>query len=332
MALGLVLPLLPVVAANAWRSGSPAFLSSNGPYIFFLGNVHDAAGTSAGPSLQARKLAAFFGPEEVPNNLSYAMARKTNPRLALAPVQLYLLLPAALFGLALTLRRRQRYALLHLFLLTYTASTVAFYVLARLRQPVVPVLLLLAGVALEWMWRTLAERRWLAAGLAVAVVAAATLWLKPPPPVYRPTDYAMAAAAYFSLGEEHEHTGHGPAARRAYARALALNPDHDRALGHIARLDTRRPPPSELPPPEVAALCEEARASLQAGRSDDAQRQLERAVRLAPAAALPWHYLANVHYLRGDARRAMECLERAVELAPRSRLYRENLRRLRAGG
>ena len=63
--LGLILPLLPVIAVNSIRSGAPAFLSSNGPYIFFVGNVHDASGLSAGPSPYYFEVKASGPPQEV---------------------------------------------------------------------------------------------------------------------------------------------------------------------------------------------------------------------------------------------------------------------------
>ncbi len=357
---GLAAPLLPVVAVNSVKSGSPAFLSSNGPYIFFIGNVHDARGTSAGVSptyrtvkasapagevdlvrealadiarhpgaflrLQLAKAVAFFAPREIPNNLSYAMARERNPRLAAGFVELYLLLPLALAGLLVSLRRPQRFLLLYLFVAGYWATTVAFYVLSRLRQPVVPVLLIFAGVALEAAWRAVRERRWLPAAAGVLAVTAATVWLAPGPPRHRPVDYLMAAAAHASLAGELEGVGDREAALRQYARVVALNPDDQGARGRFAALGgARRPPPG----PEVLALCRQARQAAEEERFADARSLLERAQALAPGSALPYRFLANVEFLAGDPQRAARHLETAVELDPLSELYRRDLKRLR---
>ncbi len=359
LAAALVLPLLPIAAVNSVRSGSPAFLSSNGPYIFFIGNVHDAPGTTAGISpyyrqvkasapagevdlvrealadvarhpgeflrLQAKKAVHFFSAAEIPNNLSYAMARETNPRLAIAALQFYLLLPLALAGVAVSLRRPRRYLLLYLFAGGYWAATVAFYVLSRLRQPVVPVLLIFAAVALEAWWRVLRARRFSLAGATALAVVAVTAWLAPGPPDHRSADYQMAAAAHVSVAEERERGGRADAARRHYARALALNPDYRSALERLAVLDAGRPAPG----PEILALCEQARRSAAEGASAEAVKLLERAVELAPDSALPHRYLSNVHYLAGEPRRAMRALEAAVELEPLQDLDRANLKRLR---
>ncbi len=358
---GVAIPLLPIVAVNSIRGGSPAFLSSNGPYILFIGNVHDAPGITAGISpyyrevkasapagevdlvrevladvarhpaaflkLQARKAMHFFSVAEIPNNLSYAMARELNPRLAVPWLALHLLLPLAIAGVGLSLVRPRRYLLLYLFAGGYWAGTVAFYVLSRLRQPVVPVLLIFAAVALEAWWRAVTERRWSVAIAAASVVIAVTVWLKPGPPVHRTADYEMAAAAHFSLAEELKHGGRVADSRHHYARALALNPDHVDALGRLAVAGGGQ---LSLPPgPEILALCEQARRAADTGKLDQAVRLLERACELAPRSALPRRYLSNVHYLAGDPRRAMHALEVAVTLEPRHELDRANLKRLR---
>ncbi len=275
LAAGLIAPLLPVVAVNSVQSGGPAFLSSNGPFIFFIGNVHDASGTGAGVSpayravkasapaaevdlvrealtdiarhpgaflrLQVRKAAAFFAPREIPNNLSYAMARERNPRLAAGFVELHWLLPLAVAGLLVSLRRPQRYLLLYLFVGGYWAATVAFYVLSRLRQPVVPVLLIFAGLALEAGWRGLRRRPLAVAGAAV-LVAGATVWLAPGAPRHRPVDYLMAAATHVSLAGDLEAAGEREAARRQYARALAMNPGAPPAASPPSAASAGRPP------------------------------------------------------------------------------------------
>ena len=357
--IAMVSPLLPTVAVNSVRSGSLAFLSSNGPYIFFIGNVHDASGITAGASpyyyevktsapagevdlvretladaarhpaawfrLQAKKAAYFFSVGEIPNNLSYAMARATNPRLALAGIELYLLLPLALIGVAVSLRQPRRYAVLYLFVGGYWAATAMFYVLSRLRQPVIPVLLIFAGVALEAWWRAVRARRWGLSGAMALAVVVATAWLKPGPPVHRATDYQMAAAAHVDLADELEGDGRVAGARQHYARAVGLNPDHDGALARFIRI-SGRPAPAE---PEILALCLQARQAADNGNSGEAVRLLERAAELAPHSALPHRYLSNVYYIAGDPRRAMGALEAAIGLDPRDALDRGNLTRLR---
>ncbi len=355
-ALGLVVPLLPIIALNSWRSGHPAFLSSNGPYIFFISNVHDASGTSAGPSpyyyevkdrskaaeidlvrlalddirrhprayveRQLVKLGAFFGPREQPNNLSFEMALETNPRLRLAAVRMSWILPLAALGLVFA--RRQRHLLLHLFLWSCTLSTVLFYVLARLRLPVVPVLLILAGLALEGLWQTWHRGRRSWALLAAVAAIAGSLALSGWPIRLRPNDYAMAAAAYVSRAELDERQGDLEQARRRYGRALVLNPEHQQAVAKVRQL---YPDPALAPDlaDGVQTLLLEAEQRANEQHFDGAMELLQQAIDLDPTAAEPHQFLANVRYLQGDLEGTMEHLEAAVQRSPRNGLYRRNL-------
>jgi 4-amino-4-deoxy-L-arabinose transferase-like glycosyltransferase len=361
LAAGVALPVLPVVAVNTARSGRLALVSSSGAYNFFIGNAHEATGDgrrvsrlddrleASGPPgsvslyraalrdiaehplgflrLQVRKAALFFSAADMPDNLSVPMGAKTNPRLALAPVGLHVLLPLALSGAVLGLREWGRLSLLYLFLASYTLSIVAFFVVSRLQLPAVPVLALFAGLALD-AWLRAWRRRWLVrAGATAMAVAAAAAALRPPDDLYRPVDLQMAAAAYATRGAAEEAAGRLDAARRFYGRAAALNPDHEGVLARLSSLaaGSNAPPPR----PEAAALCEEARLAATAGRYDDARARLREAARLEPRWALPHRYLANVAFLQGDRRQALAHLERAVEKEPLDPALRAGLKQLR---
>jgi tetratricopeptide (TPR) repeat protein len=360
-AAALAVPVLPVVALNVVRSGRPALISSSGPYNFFIGNVHDATGDgkgswahyatvkASGPAesvslyrsaladiaahpaawakLQARKMALFFSPRDLPDNLSYAMGRRRNPRLGPAVLEMHLLLPAAVAGLVLGLRRWPRSSLLYVFLALYAASVIVFFVVSRLQLPVVPVLAVFAGLAVDAWWTAVRRQAWKTAAAAAALFIAAALGLRPPPDDYRGVDLEMAAAASFTRGLEAEAAGRLSEARRFYGEAVALNPDHEPAL---ARLTSSGPAEPEGPPrPEAAALCEEARQAAAASRYEEARRLLAEAQRLEPAWSVPHQYLANVEFLAGDRRAALRHLERAVELDPLNLALRANLKALR---
>jgi 4-amino-4-deoxy-L-arabinose transferase-like glycosyltransferase len=353
------LPVLPVVALNTARSGRPALVSSSGSYNFFVGNVHDATGDgkgswaqyeavkASGPpetislyrqaladiaahpagwlKLEARKLLLFFSPRDLPDNLSYPMGRRCNPRLLLAPVEMYLLLPPAVVGLAIGGRRWRRLSLLYLFLALYAVSVVLFFVVSRLQLPVVPVLAVFAGLAFDAAWTAVRQGRakWAAAGAALALAAA--LALRPPLDDYRPVDAGMAAAAYFSRGLQAEAARLPQEARRFHGRAVAFNPDHGAALGRIAALG---PAPAGQPRPEAVELCERARKASAQSRFDEARQLLQEARRLEPEWAVPYQYLANVDFLAGERRAALRHLERAVEMDPLNLALRTNLKAL----
>jgi 4-amino-4-deoxy-L-arabinose transferase-like glycosyltransferase len=360
LAACVALPVAPVVALNTARSGRLALVSSSGPYNFFVGNVHDATGDgkgswaqyekvkASGPpegvslyheafkdvaehplaflKLQARKAWLFFSPADMPDNLSYPMGRKTNPRLALAPVEMYVILPAALAGLVLGARRWRRLSLFYAFLVLYGASVVLFFVVSRLQLPAVPVLALFAGLAVDAWWTAARRRAWKTAAVTAVLAVAAAALLRPAPDAYRGVDLEMAASASFSRGLEEEAAARPLEARRFYGRAVALNPDHAPAIARFASVAAGAPPP---PRPESLALAEQARVAAAGKRYDEARERLGEAARLEPDWALPHQYLANVAFLEGDRRRALRHLERAVELAPLDAAMRANLKSLR---
>ncbi len=355
--VGLVAPLLPVVVGNTLRSGDAAFISSNGPYIFFIGNVHDAPGYTAGVSpyyreikasrppesidlfaetvrdirahpveyarLQVRKLGYFFTPEELPNNLSYSMAKKTNPALSRAFLEFHMILPLALIGLMTSFWARKDFSLLYLFGACFVVATVLFYVLSRLRQPILIPMVIFAALALQLGWKALERRRYARVAAGAIFVVGASLYLAPHPARHRDSDYEMAGAAYFSWAEEAETSMRLEAARQAYAHAVVLNPDHDRAL---VRLLSIAPAGSAEAAPDTG---EEARRLVEQGEYDAARRLLESLAHAHPEASTPHQYLANVAYLQGDLLAALQHLERAVELDPGEPLLRENLKVLR---
>jgi len=358
LAAALLLVLSPVVAANVVGSGGPAFVSSAGPYNLFIGNVHDADGgpspaylalKAQGPpqsvdlvgaladdvrahplafvARQLTKTAQLLAPGERPDNVSLAMGRLLEPRLGLALVTDALLLPLALFGLVLALRRWRHHALWLAYLAAGVASIVPFIVVSRLRLPLLPALALAAGVVVEQAVTLAAARRPVAFGALALAAGALVFVLWPHPQPHRHVDYQMAAAAYETLGQQREEEGDARAARRAFGRAVALNPDHQGAADAAARLDTSLPPPPL--DREAAALCEQARGEARDGRPSEALGLLDQASRRAPEWALPFRYRASVHALGGDRRAAVDDLESAVALVPEDVELRGALKALR---
>ncbi len=57
---------------------------------------------------------------------------------------------------------------------------------------------------------------------------------------------------------------------------------------------------------------------------------LAEAERIAPRYALVYQYQSNVFYLMGDLSKAIQVLEKALELEPGNALFKTNLERLKA--
>jgi tetratricopeptide (TPR) repeat protein len=114
------------------------------------------------------------------------------------------------------------------------------------------------------------------------------------------------------------------------AREIApTDPAIGRVLARIGDHPPRRRTPGEAPHAETIHRCEAGREAAADGRYDDAVYALRAASWLDEASPLPFHYLANVHFLAGHPRLAARAEREALARDPENALYRRNLAALR---
>lgn len=359
--------ILPLVLWASLAAGRLVVSTASAPFNLLIANLHDAGGQvpattptydairlrarrstgegfdlaaelardlSAHPGdfarLLGRKIAFLFRPFEIPDNVNFYLGKRENPVLRWLPFDYPTLLPLALAGLVLGLRRAQPAAPLLTLASLYAASLILFVPLARLRQPLALVILVLAGAGGGELWRRLRPKP-LVALAAVGALLAAGVALRPHSlPEIRPADWQMAGGAWENEGRARLRSGPASAARAAFVEALVRNPLAARSRSELAALDARVSPP--LPaalPADVEALCEEGGRLAQESDLATAGRLLERATRLAPAHPRPWHLLSNVRFLAADREAATVALERAVALDPYDAVLARNLAYLR---
>lgn len=124
--------------------------------------------------LLLKKFGYFWSRWEVSNNQDIRFVTDNfAPVVRYLPLTFLVVGPLGLLGLVLSLRRPRRLFPLWGFVLIYMVGVVAFFVTARYRAPVVPVLMVLGSHAVFWCLEQLRARRWLAAGYAVGVLAVA---------------------------------------------------------------------------------------------------------------------------------------------------------------
>lgn len=266
------------------------------------------------------------------------------------------LAPAALFGVWVTWARRRELALLYLLLVTYAASVVLFYVFARYRYPLVPVLMLFAAAGMieaRRFFREAGARRLAAALAAVAGLAAASRWPLLSPDLMRAiTENNLAtalreagrleeaeahyrralaisphyAAAHSNLGALLRATGRVEEAISHYREALRLQPDHPTArynLGNALLAEGRPLEAAEQfrqvvaeQPDSVEAHNNLGVALATAGQLEAAARAFRAALALDPASADAHRNLANVLDEMGHKEEAMRHFEHALTANP----------------
>ncbi len=189
--------------------------------------------------LMVRKLAFTMSSYELPQLENYDFQKRYSPLLTLPLPGFALIAPLGLVGLWLTFRRR-RPRLLALYASTYLLSIAAFFVVARYRLPVVPVLIILASyAALELLRRARAGK--LVALAAPAVALAALLFLVNANHYDIDRDSGFAQP-HFRLGIIYAERGMIEEAVAEYETAIRLDPDYPKSylnLGAVLSGDGR---------------------------------------------------------------------------------------------
>jgi hypothetical protein len=129
-------------------------------------------------SLMARKVALLWNATEMLDTESQEAHAEWSLPLRLGGFigHFGLLVPLALFGVFATWPMRSRLYVLYAMTLAYAASVVLFYVFARYRYPLVPLLILFAAGGLAALPPMIRSRRVTGGGWTLAAVAAAVVF------------------------------------------------------------------------------------------------------------------------------------------------------------
>jgi tetratricopeptide (TPR) repeat protein len=213
--------------------------------LFFFGQAWQFMRSQPGAYLRLllHKVYLLGHGNEIGRNQDLYFARQYSPLLAallwksVVAFPFGVLAPLALVGIVLLCRRgRWREpgpALLLLFLGTYALSIVLFFVTARYRLPLVPVLLLFAVFAVREAWGLLQEgRRALVSGLGAAVVVLLVLNNRG----LEAMNMAGDADTQHRLGFVFQQKGLEANAIDAYQRALVLDPSIQEARFNLGSL------------------------------------------------------------------------------------------------
>ena len=175
--------------------------------------------------LLGRKLVLFFSNYEVPNDYYPETARAVSLPLRLAFVNFGLVLAFGLVGMVWALPKRARALPAYLFVGAYLVSALLFYVLSRLRAPVIPFLLMFAGFGLSEVVESLRRRH--TARAFIGLTVAFTVYLVASPiPAGRPSYSAQAWTQTGNIYLEQQDFGK---AADAFHRALVELPSYNYA-------------------------------------------------------------------------------------------------------
>jgi Tfp pilus assembly protein PilF len=222
------------VALAEEEAGRPLARSEVSAYWMRQGLRFIKSNPAGAAVLTGRKLFYFMNGYEVSNNQDIAFVSR-HSFLFRGPILLTFsaVMPFAILGFAAAVRGNRRARFLAVAGAAYMMTVLAFFVCARYRLPVMPIVLVFAANGALVLWRLARERRrgsFLAAA-SLVIVCAVIVRLDPENLRAR-----GPAGGYFALGVAEAAAGDRAAARMWYERAVAANPDHAQSLNSLGVL------------------------------------------------------------------------------------------------
>jgi len=267
-----------------------------------------------------------------------------------------ILVPLAVIGFFVVWPERRRMAVFIALLLVYSASVVMFYVFARYRFPLVPLLLLFAAAGLaavpSW-WRERASNQLVAAGGVLVLVTIAANWPTLSSTLMRAiTENNLATAlqgdnrlddalvhyrraielqpdyapAYNNMGTLLRAQGKPDQAVKTYQQALSVSQDYPDAHYNLANVLLAQGKPEEAAehfqialrsiPDSAGTRNNLGIALMDQGKVDEAIAAFEAALRAEPTSATTLRNLGSALSTRGRTAEAVAHLRRATEVSP----------------
>lgn len=196
---------------------------------FWYGKGREFLRTHPGDALRlhVRKLVLFWDSYELANNKDiYYFGNMSAVFRGLSWLHFGVIVPLAAVGLLALRRRRRCAALLLLFVAAYSATVIMFFVNARFRMPVLPVLLVLAAAGLVWLWDEMRGRHWLRLAAGLVCVAAVAAFVNYD---FYSTHLGDRPQTHNTIGLAHASAGRYEQAVASYDRAIELAPAYAKA-------------------------------------------------------------------------------------------------------
>ena len=199
-----------------------------------------------------------------------------------------ILFPLAVWGMTVKMERRRERWVLDALLWVMVAAIVAFFILGRYRQPLVPLAILFGSTGLHDLYWRFRDRNWNAirsrTGVTIAALIVCNL------PVH--DESMLRASSYMNMGIAAGQTGNLGVSIPALYRAIESHPEM------------------------VEAYINLGKAMEMSNRLDDAITCYEAALKIEPGLIMADAALGQVHARLGHQTRAIYHLERAIQIDP----------------
>ena len=288
--------------------------------------------------LAGRKFLLFCAGYEIPSNYYPETARAVSVALRFAFVGFALVFAFGVLGMIRAWHRRNRTWPAYLVIGIHLLSALTFYVMSRLRAPVIPFLLMFAGFAVAELTTAARARHRKTVALGLLLVAALFIGS-----LLVPADRAgYSSQAWTQLGNIYLSHRQPKPAMDAFRRALDANPDNPGSryslLVLLAGSGRAREAEEQYvkiarragTDPRLAPVVHMAAARIAIARRDFAAAvsDYHQAIAADPDNAEPWYMLGLVYVSIDSLDRARRALTRALEIDPAHSEARATLARL----
>ncbi len=338
-------------------AGHPLKASEISAYYFDQAFAFFRAQPQAAAANLLKKLGYFWSHWEVSNNQDIRFVTGNfAPITRFLPLSFAIVAPLGLLGLLLSLRRSRTLLPLWGFVVSYMLGVVAFFVTARYRLPVVPILIVLAAFATCWIIDQLRTRRWSAiVGAAVIVAAGGLLAARIPPGVEVGLAQSYGSAGIVLLeqgkiaegdaylekalqlyeaqpkilhayGTSRMQQGDYARAEQCFRKLVVLEPTHPEGLKHLGFVLARQSKLAEaitafrqalkLFPDDAKLHANLGGVLIQTGQVDDGLAELQRGVTLDDQFIAHYEQIATGLAQQRRFADAKRVLEAGLEAAP----------------
>lgn len=187
--------------------------------------------------LLLKKFRFFFNQHEIANSRHFYSSRRFSTILSLPLPGFSMVGTLALVGMVLAWRQRRRAFLLYSMVVTYTLSLMLFFVLAHYRMPVLPFVVIFAGVSLEWMRSEINAKRYRWLPVAFLGLIFSSLFVNDNIDELSEDDPMI----HYNLGNKYRKMGRKENAISEYEKAIQGAPNYISAYNNLAVTHEKEP-------------------------------------------------------------------------------------------
>jgi len=277
--------------------------------------------------LVERKFLLFINSYEIPNNYYFYETRDDSIVLKICFISFAIIFPGAVLGFFLSFKRWKEYYLFYCFIFIYFISSLIFYVLSRLRAPVIPFLIIFATLFIVELYERLRAKKF------SQILALIVMWLI----IFGLGQFQLVNKKEFSIqgyvqkGNIYQNVRKLNLSADAYNKAIAIDPEH--IVTRYSLLQTyislNRPAQATEQLQIIQNLTQQhsqnqfylhlaqARYSIAQRNFNQAAIEFQQALILNPYDAETHYLLGAVYITLGNNQKALVEIQKTLELDPK---------------